>query len=301
MPRRCLSLALLLAVLIGCSKKKDEGDSSGGGGDDDPQPTGPAYTVKLYEEKAGDKVTIVENAWHTMTTNVSGPKGKISKGTKETEKYEYTETVQELPAGAKAATKAARAYKVAEKKIDGGPAKALSYSGKTVQIQKKGGGYTFTVNGKNLPPDEAKKFKDTYEKAERFRNEDMLPNKPVQVYEKWSVDPATMKRIAGELPFPVNSDKSSATGRLTKVYTKDEHQWGVLELKVNLVIEANQGGASISGNIAIALTLDAPIDASSPAGVMKMKMNGAIETKQGGAEAQFQLDGEAEETRTVAR
>jgi hypothetical protein len=301
MPLRCLALARLLALLIGCFEHKDEGESSGGGDDKDPEPTGPAYALKLYAEKAGDKMTIVENAWHSMTTNVRGADGKLSTGTKETEQFEYTETVQEIPDGGKAATKATRAYKVAKRTLDGGPARTLSYSGKTIQIVKKGNGYTFTVNGKNLPPDEAKRFKVNYETTERFLIEDMLPNKPVKVHEKWSLDAATMKRVCSEVPFPVNPGKSSAVGRLTRVYTKDGQQWGVLELKLSMVVEAKQSGASVSGSIEITLTREAPIDGSSPAAVMTMRMNGTIDTKQMGGDAQVQFDGEVEETRSAAK
>jgi len=190
---------------------------------------------------------------------------------------------------------------VAEKSTDGGPAKSLSYAGKTVLIEKRGGVYTYTVGGKHLPADEAKKFREVYEKAGKLKNEDVVPKKPVQVYEKWSLDEAFFKKISTDFNAPVNTEKSKATGRLTKTYTKDGQQYGVIEVKVDLVFDTNKGGLAIGGNIGMTMTVDTAIDGSSLDGVMKMTMFGKITTKQQGTDVEMQFDADRGETRTAVK
>src|SRR5262245_49212374 len=109
MPRRLVPLAVLVAVVIGCAKKKDD-DSGVGGDGGDPTPTGPAYTIKLRDEQRGDKFAVVGTSKQTITVNAAGPKGKIAKSQQEVEKYDYTETIAEMPPGSERATKATRTY-----------------------------------------------------------------------------------------------------------------------------------------------------------------------------------------------
>ena len=46
--------------------------------------------------------SVTNEQLHTTSTSGNTPKGKMSKSVTESERYEYTETVQEMPAGAKA-------------------------------------------------------------------------------------------------------------------------------------------------------------------------------------------------------
>lgn len=296
--RRLFPLAVAVVVVLGCSKKKDD-DS--GGGDSDPTPTGPALTIKLRDEKVGDKLEIVQTETESTSMEASGPKGKVSKSQKGTQRYEYTETVLEKPEGASNATKATEAYKVAEKTQDGGPKRPFSYAKKTVLIEKRGGIYTFTVNGIGLPQDEAKRFQDIYGKADKFKNEDWLPTKAVQVYEKWSLDRAILKKLGTVFKAPINAEQSTGTGRLIKAYTKDGQQWGVIELKINVVLDGTVGGTTLNGNLSMTLTLDTAIDGSSPDGVMTMKMHGKIASKQGGITVDMLVEGERTETRKAVQ
>jgi hypothetical protein len=247
MDRRPVTLLVMVLVLLGCSKKRNDSDSVSR--DDDPLPTGPAYTIKLRDDKTGDKVSIVESIKQTITVDMTGAKKNVSKTQKSEERSECIETILVVPPGATSATKATRAYKKAEKSKDGGPMRPLSYSGKTVHIEKKAGGFTFTVNGKPLFGEEAKKFKDLYDKSEKFTNEDMLPKKAVQVNEKWPLDQLIISKLSKEFDAPMNAEKSHGTGRLTKAYKKGDQQWGVIEIKLEVALDASKGGANISGTL----------------------------------------------------
>jgi hypothetical protein len=292
-----IPLALALVPVVGCNNKSD--DSAGGG---EPAPSGPPVTIKLREEQQGDSFTVSESKTSTRLDSASGPKGKVLKSRKEIEKVEYTETVVERPAGSDRPTKVTREYKLAEKSEDGGPAKAPSYAKKKVVIEKKGSGYTYTVNGSPLNANEAKQFQDIYEKPGNLKPEDFLPKKSVQVNEKWSLDQSVLKKMGTDFKLPISIEKSSGTGRLTKTYTKNGQQWGTIEIRIDHVVEGTKDGMPVTGNIVTTMTIDTAIDGSSLDGTVKMKMNYKVVAKQApGVELDRQIDTDAEETRTTVK
>src|ERR1700722_11104885 len=128
--RKMILLVIAIVLVVGCKKKEDE--SSGG----EPAPSGPAVTIKIREEQQGDKIAVTQSRVTNLLMKASGPKGQESKSQKNTEKDEYTETIISMPARATHATKATRAYSMAEKSEDGGSAKSMSYAKKTVLIEK---------------------------------------------------------------------------------------------------------------------------------------------------------------------
>src|SRR5262245_36664161 len=98
MVRRFVPFALLTAILIGCAKKQDDAASGNGNGGGEPTPTGPAYTIKLREEQAGDKWAVTQSGSTSVTNVISGSKGKQTNTTKEPFKTEFIETILEKPA-----------------------------------------------------------------------------------------------------------------------------------------------------------------------------------------------------------
>ena len=154
-----------------------------------------------------------------------------------------------------------------------------------------------------LRPDEAQPFREAYEKTDKLKNEDMLPKKAVQVNEKWSLDQVILKKIGTAFDTPISAEKSSGSGRLLKTYTKDGAQWGVIEIKFDVVLDGTQGGIALSGTISMTMTLDTAIDGSTLDGVMKMKGSGKIIGKQAaaGVEVENQIDIDGEETRTTVK
>jgi hypothetical protein len=108
-----------------------------------------AYTLKLYKSKKGDKITFESVEKGKFDASIQnggiGDKKAFVVATKES----YTEEVLEKGADGKDATKLSRAYTTAETTTDGKVTSAV-YAGKTVVIEKKKGGYVFTVKGKAL-------------------------------------------------------------------------------------------------------------------------------------------------------
>jgi hypothetical protein len=304
MSRRLVPLAVLAAAVVGCAQQ--QATPSGGGDVAAPGPTGDptaSYTIKLREKQAGEKYEVTETRSSTTTTTFELPGGKQTKTDNADARLEYTEAVLEMPAGAAQPTKLTRVYKVAEwtppatkGKAPAPPGKVVpaSFVGKTVAVEKKGEAYTFKADGKDLPASEAKQFADEFGAA-RVRPQDLLPKAPVRLNDVWNTAPEAMKAMAASLPkeSPVNADKSKMTGKLTRVYTKDGRQFGVIEVRTELTVEG-KGSAGPTGTLTYETTYDVPIDGSSHEGTMKVNMTGTLNTRQKGVEIQAVVDAKQE-------
>jgi hypothetical protein len=297
MCRRLFPLAVLAAAVLGCSKKKPDG----GDGTDEPALTGPEYTIKLRGDQEGDKMLVTETSDGSFSSTVLVGAQEKKEAKKAVEKFEYTETIFAMPAGADRPTKVARAYTVAEEQEAGKSKKVFSYAGKTVLIEKKNGTYGITADGKPLPPEEDAQFRKSFEKPDKVRNEHFQPKKPVKVGESWAIDIGPLSSLPGGLSVPVNKDTGTARGKLVRVYEKDGKQWGVIDVKIDFKVEGDQGGLTMDGDLGLGATFDMPIDGSSHEGVAKMKMSGKVTGKGKGVNLEFVLDADGTETRTPAK
>lgn len=296
MLRRMVPLAAAIVLVIGCNKP-DVATTEG-----EAVPSGPPITITRRDDQPGDKLIVKETKNATVTLKGSSPKESHTKTATKEETFEFTETILEKPANAARPTKVEQAYKTAESSEDGKKAKPTSYAKKTVLIEKKGSGYIYTANGVPLPLQEVMRFNGYFEGAEAFKNTDFLPKKAVQVNEIWQLDPEVVKKIGKGFNVPINMEKSKGTGRLTRSYTKDGHQWGVLEIKVDFVFEGDAGGEAISGSLNMTITFDMPIDGSSSESVKKVKTNGTItQKKPNGVELETKLDVSEEIIRSLAK
>jgi len=287
--RRLIPLAVAIVLVIGCKKTEDTGGTGGESGD--PNAT---YTINIREEQQGDKMLVVKTESFSSTTT-GDLKNESEKGKA---KYEYTEEILEMPEGADKPTKLTRMYKTAEKSEKGEAMKALSYSGKTVTIEKKGKLYTASVDGKPLQGPETDDLLKDYNKPGSFKPEDILPKKAVKLNETWTVDEAGLKKVAAASGLPLDTAKSSLTGKLTKAYTKNGKQWGTLELKFDMALAAPAGG---SGKFDTDMTIDTPIDGSSHELTRKMKAKGTVGFAQGGKSVKTVIEATEEETRTPGK
>jgi hypothetical protein len=282
-------------VVLGCSKKKDD-DSGSGGDSGDPNAT---YTIKLRGEQKGDKLQVVKTRSGTQTTTVAG---KSLPQQKEQMKFEFVETILEMPDGAPKPTKVTRQYKTAQKSDPKGELRSLSYSGKTVTIEKKGMTYSYTVDGKPIPLAERAEFAEEFEKADKLKPDDLMPTKPAKVGETWDIDFAKIKALTGELPFALDKDQSKFTGKLARAYKKDGQQWGVIEFRIIMTVAPGKKGPPLSGTITADITIDTAIDASVHAGSMKFTQKGTLSAKDPKAgEVNVVIDGTREDIGTPVK
>lgn len=283
MVRRLLPLAVAIVLLLGCKKKPVEGDVPGGG---DPNAT---YTLKIRPAAQGDKTNV--SGSETTEIDITGA-GKQTN----VKKYEYTEHILEMPAGEKHPTKVTRAYKTAQRtSFTNKQLEALPYQGKTVTIEKKGGQYQFSIDGKRLTPLEA------MELESEFRNKDkdgggpdqLLPKQAVKVGESWALDAAAMKMFGGGMGGDIDAAKSKFTCKLARVYTNDGKQWGVIEFELDLVPNSKADG---TGSIKIAGKFDAVLDGSARDGTMTATLNGSFSGNQKGKAIGGTLSGNVEKS-----
>jgi hypothetical protein len=254
------------------------------------------YTLKLKESVTGD-VAVVEDSYTTTTTmKVLDAAGKAldDKAKKETVTYVFTETTLAREAG-KPASKLRRHYDKAEVK-DGDKTTPLPFQGKTVVIERKDGKYSFqTDDGKDLSEDDATRLRDEF----KGKDEDMpdpikvfLPAKAVAVNDPWKIDmDVVLKQMAKTVPASFDAGKSKGTAVLTKVYKKDDRQFGVIHLDIELPVKsfgegANKLAADDGAKFTIGMDMDVCIDGQAVVGTakndMKMDVSAAVPLPGGG-------------------
>lgn len=232
-------------------------------------------TIKVKQPGPGDRVkeTKTENA--TQKTSFMGMAMETKVGTK----FVYTEEVIERPAGAKRATKLKRTYETAEMTKDGDKVD-LGLVGKTVLIEKKGDGYDVTVDGKEVSGQAGDILKKEFAKEKQVNDEDLLPKEPVKVGGTWKIDLGPLAKDAAD-ELAIDTEKSSATGKLTKVYDKGGHKFGVVEITLDLAVtKAGSGGQALElkdgSKVQVTAVLDACIDGSKGDVTGKTTMTGTL-------------------------
>ncbi|MBY0459120.1 MAG: hypothetical protein K2V38_17430, partial [Gemmataceae bacterium] len=188
------------------------------------------YTLKLYEEKKGDRFVHerTKNGKTTVELTIKGVDETKKQNISDTEKEVYTEEIVEKTAGARRATKLSRVYTTAEKTKDGEKTEE-AFVGETVLIERKDGKYALTVNGKPLTkkdaPDLVKSF--DRKKDDDPRDQDFLPTEPVAVGDSWTIPKDKSEAIYktfGNEDMKIDAKKSTIGGKLLKAYKKDGAQ-----------------------------------------------------------------------------
>lgn len=285
---RLIPLAVAIVLVVGCKKKSAE--TSAEGGEDVGNPNA-IYTIKIREMQKGDKVHIVLSSHGTTTVTMNGK----TNTEKAEENFDYTEEILEMSAEARTPTKVQRTYTTAEKS-EKGTMRPLSFAGKTVAIERKGDTYVATADNKALSGKDVALLTRSYTSPDKPRVEDLLPKKYVKLNEEWTVDSDTVKKVSGGLGLDSVAEKSSITGKLTKAYSKNGKQWGVIEF--HCVFVANLGGSGGSAEINYDVTIEAPIDGSSCEGTEKSKGKIAVSFSNFGKSGQRLTEGAEEQTVT---
>jgi len=264
-------------------------------------------TLKFKKTAAGDvvKETKTESGTNKVSFTVMG----MDKNQDETSvtRTVYTEEVVEKPAGARRATKLKRVYETAEM-TKNGEKQELALAGKTVVVEKEKDkdGYKITVDGKEPEGLAAVVLGKEFRKEKQVSDEDFLPKAPVKVGDTWKIDVAPLaKDAAGELD--IDADKSSGTGKLTKVYDKGGHKFGVVEVTLDLAVSKLGGGGGqevelkAGSKLTATAVLDVAVDGSTPGGTMKMTVKGEFTGTTMGIDLKFDLtsvtEGSAEEVK----
>jgi len=262
--------ALALAVLVGAAQ-------------------GQEYTLKFksYPDK-GQTFVVKESDKGTTTSKIDVNGMTVNDDKKTAKEIEYDLKV--VKPGDPKPAEFTRTYAKAENNENGKTTK-LPYAGRTIIFTLNKDEYKVTAEGEPSLTDKdladlVKQGKDPIAGLDPILD----PGKKVKVGDTWNPDKEKLIEVFGKETFgKVDMDKSKVTGKLLKVYDKGKQQWGSIELVIEIVIKELSGPASAlkfsePAVLKMTLTIDRPIDGSSPVMLAKGKMNlafkGSIE--QGG-------------------
>jgi hypothetical protein len=273
-----LGLALVLAVTV----RADDGP----------------VTIKLKKSGPGEtsRETLTEKEANKVTVTVMGMEQAMNEA--KTAKYVFTEEVIERPDATQKPTKLKRTYETAEMTKNDEKAD-LGLAGKTVLIEKKGDQFTFTIDGKELTGPAAEVLGQEFSSKPRPSEDFFLPKTPVKAGDGWKVDlKEVTKGLAGG-GMEIDAAKSTATGKLTRVYEKNGHKYGVIEVKLDLTVtKVGAGGMEITlkdgSKMGLVVLLDGCIDGTEAGGSAKMTMNGELSGEVNGVSLKMTLSGQRE-------
>jgi hypothetical protein len=299
MTHRTLSIAALAAALIGCSKSGPDPSGRAGDQQQPPEVADPnaTHTVTIRGPHKGDVVRVVKNRKGAMSaTSMNATQTQY-----DTLRLDYIETILDAEPG-EPPVKLSREYKVAQRSDPKGEMMNLPFMGRTVAAERIVSRFKYTIDGKLVSPAEQREF-DSEFTGGRGNFEGMLPSAPVKVGQSWAVDLAAVKALAGNAPFESHKEKSRASGKLVRAYKKDGQQCGVVEWKIDLVIDTHAtNGSPITGSLPSTVTYDGVIDGSSRAGTMKMTLKGSIDHRDViGHEVKTTIEGTQEQTVTPVK
>jgi hypothetical protein len=244
---------LWLAALAGCSS--------------------PRYDVKFRDrndQQTGDTSQVSSSNSFKLKTQYSMG-GKVLKEDQKLdslEQMDYKVTLVTLDAD-KHATSMRREYARAQTRSQG-QVKTLPYEGKSLLIEKKDGSWRFRLEeGDELTGDDAAQV--THEFASYDKVEEpaelLRPKKPLKVGESYELP---IDKIASNYekttPVPLDTSKATGSGKLARVYKQDGHQFGVLEIQIEIPIQqgAKYNDLEVQPGCKMTLkqTLDCCIDGS---------------------------------------
>jgi len=153
--------------------------------------------------------------------------------------------------------------------VKGNKDEAEPYQGRAVIYELKDNSYDARAEGDPALPEAAvKKLQEQANQAGKTTRV-MLPNKAVAVGDTWTIDAGKLAEAISKT-LPLDVAKSSAQGKLVKVYQKDNHQFGVLEFDIKLAL-SGFGPAKLTTPIPLTskMTIDVAIDGSSTQATMR--------------------------------
>jgi hypothetical protein len=262
------------------------------------------YTIKLKKSAEGDVTSVVKD--EKIVSKIVGKQGgdtvldEVNSGS---EHFKFKEKV--LAADKQGhAIKLRREYERAQKTKDDATDDYF-FHGKTIIIEKKAdeSKFTFAVEGRDeITGDDAAPLDKEFNEKDSEIDEDeiLLPGKPVELMEAWPIkraDELFKEMVEKEEDVVLDLKNAKGTGKLTKVYKKDDMQFGIVEYQLTVPVKAigtkdikfkmNQGSL-----FTFTILMDTCIDGQCGSGVVKSTfgMKGKGKLKSGGNEVEIEID-----------
>jgi hypothetical protein len=159
--------------------------------------------------------------------------------------------------------------------------RAMSYEGKTVLVEKRGGGFHINQEGGGpLTDDDAVRLAEGFNKSgsKRSNPADLLPKYPLKVDESWDLDVQVLAKAFNTDELVIAWPQGKYVGKLLRMYRKDNRQYGVLEFSLEMPIKSAKGFGKeltlVSGKLVAKIVFDGCLDGTSCAHSAKMQLNG---------------------------
>src|SRR5687768_4302095 len=196
-----------------------------------------AVEIKLARPAPGDRVRVAVESNQTaiQTTRVFGQESDTT-----TKKVFRATCVDECgsPLDSEGMReKLVRTYEKYEATLDGKaqPAPPLRTP---ITVEKKGGKYAYTVEGKPLSDAVVAVLESEFARKQGMRGDNVAPAKPVKPGDAWKLDPVEVfKGYGGEGKVPLLLDKGAMTAKLAKTEKRDGRVFGVVELAAQLPVK----------------------------------------------------------------
>ena len=289
--KRCIMWALAgLLTLNGlaCNQKSPPNDPKAPGNDV------ATVTIKMKTRGAGDVVAITNEDKKTIKMKFTDLKGKVLKDNTQdvSEVFEYEETMIKRD-GTKPPEKLEREYAKWQLK-EGDKTQDVMPKGKKIVVEKKDGKYIVTAKDGPLDPQAIMAVMKEFSRPEQTSEEDlqrlMLPTVPIRPGETWKIDMDKLaKEMSKEMEGAVfDTGKATGSGKLLKVYKKDDKQYGEMTIEFKLPI-TQLGAAGMAFNnerlssfLQMEVRFDGCIDGTSEAGTMNKKATMKTESSAAG-------------------
>jgi hypothetical protein len=266
------------------------------------------YKIELKMEPVqGETDRVVVEATDDSSITLKGAGGKVASETKQkvTRLFQYGEETLEKEPGAQA-TRVRRQYEKAQETKDG-KTTDLPYQGKTVLIEKKNDQYHFRIEGgQELTGKDAESLSREFGSHTSFRVDTpafgrALPRKAVAAGASWKPDLEAVSKDLAQGGIEVDVARATGSGKLGKVYQKDGHPFGVMELELELPVQAINFGAqrivmAPNSRLSLAVKLDGCIDGRLRDLKIETKLVLAAADREGN---KLTIDNQSGETRSV--
>ncbi|MCE9560656.1 MAG: hypothetical protein K8U57_01250 [Planctomycetes bacterium] len=262
-----------------------------------------AVTIKISRVKSGDRVKITKTETDSESTTFGVAGKEEAKSENKSKSMVY---VDEIIVAAEKKGPAIKLIRTYEKYENSTPEPGMSAPPLKVaiQIEKKDNKYTYTVDGKPVEKEVAALLDTEFMKPiSDVDDEDLLPKGPIKPGETWKPNTAKLlKDLAGDGKLLTDEEKSTIVCKLVSATKKNDKQYGVIELKVDLAVKAIGGKKEIlikSGKMTFTMTGNVCLDGTDPSETSTDEMSFVMEAVVNDIPFKFVAKGTKKETREL--
>jgi len=220
-------------------------------------------TIKEYADVGKSSKVVARATTRSAFSVALGDKVLSEEKKVEVQEQQYSEKV--VKAGADKPDKFTQNYTKAVKGREGMPVE-LSYTGKTIVFERKGGAYVVTSE-EGVDAQDLDQFTKRANRPEQLK--ELLPKTAVKAGDSWTVGKEVLAFLGTDSGAALGVDASQlkARGKLVKAYKKGNEQWGTVEL--DFTVPMTKLGPLLLDtrlDLKFKMTIDTAIDGSSTAG-----------------------------------